>query len=150
MPKKSPTLEIVPYNPQQEMAELKRLIADAVDEKVAEAMGSSDAIMQPWFQPKAIVHEIKRRQTVTEQQKFGLYFDEWGCMVCGTKDALHLGMGMCKPCSDRIRQRLRAIVLKHAPPPDQVQPSFRDTMKMAREALAPSIKSLAARRKWSK
>lgn len=147
MAKSKVPAEIVLLDREERIAEFKRMVDQIVDERVAEAMGNSDAILQPWCQPKLISREIKRRQTVTEQQKFVFYFEEWGCMICGTKDCRHAANGMCNSCASRIRQRLRTIVLKHALPPDQIQPSFRDTLAMAREALGPSIAALAPARK---
>jgi hypothetical protein len=93
---------------------------------------------QPWFQPKDISYEIKRRQTVQEQRKFSNYFEDFGCFVCETRDAQHHALAMCQRCYALRAQRMRASMRNHAPAPDQPQPTFMDTVKLARAALSPS------------
>jgi hypothetical protein len=131
----------------QQADDFRRMVEQLVDQKVAEATQGSNALLQPWFQSRDVANEIKRRQTVTEQAKWTNYFADWGCIICGLcgpTAAAHESSGMCNRCRRKTYQRLRATLRKHAPSPDQPQPTFMDTVKLAREALGPSIKTLAA------
>jgi len=143
MPKKRKpeAVEIVPLSRQeinaQEHLDLKSMIAQMVEEGVREAMSGKGAELQPFFGSKEIAYEIKRRQTVNEQNKFTYFFEDWGCMVCGSRKRRHGGCGMCQFCYGRVKQRLVASLRKRQPPKGSIQPTFRDTMQLAREALAP-------------
>lgn len=143
-PKFAVTAEIVPMDRAQQADDFRRMVEQLVDQKVAEATQGSNALLQPWFESREATWAIKRAQTVTEQAKWTHYFADWGCMICGTTTAAHASSGMCNRCRHRVYQRLRATLRKHAPSPDQPQPTFMDTVKLAREALGPSITTLAA------
>lgn len=132
--KNSPTLEIVPLNRQEQALEFKRMLSKLVEEQVAEVMGGADAIFQPFFQTNKIHAEIKRRQTVVEQNKFIHYFARWGCMRCDTQEVPHSTLGMCNPCYRRICARLKAIVREGNA---EKQDTFFDTGTLARAALRP-------------
>jgi hypothetical protein len=138
-------LEIVPRDRAQQADDFKRMVEQLVEQKVAEVTHGRDAVLQPWFLSS---HEaawaIKRAQTVPEQQKFANYFADYGCMICETTTAAHRSLGMCGTCYSRTVARIRSTLRKHAPSPDQPQPTFTDTVELAREALGPSIKKLAA------
>lgn len=142
----SPAIEIVPYNREQEHAlELKRAMMQLVDERVAEITGGPTAIFEPFFQTKRLMTEIRRQQSVAEQNKFAYYYDKWGCMAgCGrTKaEALHSALGMCNECYRRINERLKSIVREHTPPVEQDQ-TFVEAVIQARTALDPSARVLA-------
>jgi hypothetical protein len=148
MPRKNKAaipVEIVPRSRENMGEDFKRMIAQAIEEKVAEAMAhESDAAFQPFFQAKEIANAIKRTQTVHEQRKFVYYFEDYGCFVCETKDAQHRGLGMCGTCYKTRFSRLESSVRARTPPPEQ-QMSFMDTVRLARAALGPSIEILAAK-----
>src|SRR5579872_617974 len=103
---KPATAEIVPYTPQDQAAELKRMVDRMVEEKLAAATTGGDAVFQPFFQPYEISNAISRTQTVTEQQKWTYYFEKWGCLVCQCKDNRYGALGMCGPCHMRVASRL--------------------------------------------
>jgi DNA-binding XRE family transcriptional regulator len=192
--------KVVPRDRGQDEAEFKTKVAQFIEQKIAEAMANgSDAQFQPWFQPQEIAYEIKRRQTVTEQQKWVLYFKDWGCIVCSPiagrvhkhvidldnekiaelrKQGLswpnvakqigvsettiykfrngerpeapeignsqHRSLGMCTTCYQRVANRLESTLQKHAPAPSRIEPTFVDSVRLAREALAPSLAALHA------
>jgi hypothetical protein len=116
------------------------MVAQAIEQRVNDALShGSDADFQPWFQPREISNEIIRRQTVAEQQKFSYYFEDWGCIICATKDKPHYTLGFCQTCYSRVAQRIQASIRKHSPPPDHSNLNFIDTVRMAREALAPAL-----------
>jgi hypothetical protein len=87
--------------------ELQRL----VQQKVAEIMAERDAVIfEPFFRSRQIAYELKRLQTVTEQRKWKVYFERYGCLICETKKRIHAGNGMCNRCHVRIYQTLRQII----------------------------------------
>lgn len=136
--------EIMPRGQDAIAAEYKAMIAKIVEEKVLEALTHpTDSDFQPFFQPRHIAKEIKRRQTVQEQHKFSYAYNDWGCLVCGTKDRPYQFLWICKSCYSVAHQRLLASMRKHSPGPDEPRPTFTDTVKLARAALAPSIETLA-------
>ena len=138
----TPAIEIVPFSRAEANIEaqnnLRLEIARMVEETVQQALSGQGAELQPFFGSKEVSYEIKRRQTVLEQNKFTYYFEDWGCMVCGSRKAAHGGCGMCGSCYRRVAERLRASLRKRQPPKGADQPSFMDTMRIAREALAPA------------
>jgi hypothetical protein len=144
MPKKSksnaPAVEIVPLSRQEINAQthldLKSMIAQMVEEGVREAISGKGAELQPFFGSKEVAYEIKRRQTVHEQNKFTYFYEDWGCMICGSRKARHYGCGMCNPCYSRVKARLARSLRKHQPPKGSIQPTFVDTLQLAQEALA--------------
>lgn len=142
----SPAVEIVHYNREQEHAlELKQAMTQLIDERVAEITGGPTAIFQPFFETKRLTTEIRRQQSVVEQNKFAYYYDRWGCLAgCGrTKaEALHGSLGMCGKCYGRIRSRLEAIVREYTPEANQDE-NFVDAVTQARAALDPSVRMLA-------
>lgn len=146
MPKKnSPALEIVSVDKRiEEAQELKRVFTQIIEEKVAEATGGPDALFQPFFSGKRMLAEIRKVQSVAEQAKFTYYFERWGCMGgCGAtaETVAHGGLGFCRTCNRRIRERLRTIVREHTAKADEMQ-SFSDAVNLARASLTPSNRML--------
>jgi hypothetical protein len=87
--------------------ELHRL----VQEKVAEIMAERDAVVfEPFFRSRQIAYELKRLQTVPEQRKWSVRFERKGCLLCQTKEAIHVGCGMCQSCYQRMFAELSQIV----------------------------------------
>jgi len=121
----------------------KQLVAQAVEQKVAEALShGSEATFQPWFQPNAVTQEIKRRQTVTEQRKWSYYFQDYGCIVCRTKKAQYGSLGFCSTCLARVRHRLVDCMRKRDAASNKGDMTFMDTVRLARQALKPALKAL--------
>ncbi len=93
-------------------AELNRY----VELKVAQAFAHrEDAIWQPYYQSRRVAQEWKRLQSVREQQKWPIYYEQWGCDSCGTMDRPHAALGRCLPCYLRTSQRLQAITSERRP-----------------------------------
>jgi len=145
MPKRSNQLSrIVDRAPdaQTYQQQLKQMFDRLIEEKVQQALADREnAIFQPFYQLRDITDEIRRRQTIAEREKWVRYFEEWGCLHCHEKGAnLHAGLGMCQPCHGRIASRLRTIVQANTPSvPHDGQAGFIDTVRLAREALAPAL-----------
>jgi hypothetical protein len=149
MPKKSKSgTEIVPFGHVEVNAamqvDLKSMVSRMIEEGVKEALSSQGAEFQPFFGSKEIAYEIKRKQSVHEQHKFTYFFEDWGCMICGTRKAPHCSLGMCGRCFNRTGLRIRDSLRKrNKPPKDPAQPSFMDLVRMAKDALAPAVRVLA-------
>ena len=113
-------------------AELDRL----VQEKVAEVMAERDAIaFEPFFRSRQVAYELKRLQTVSEQDKWGVYFERYGCMVCETRERIHAGNGMCNRCRSRTFVRLTQIIAEGIT--GQTAPPARGT-KLSERLLLPN------------
>jgi hypothetical protein len=88
-------------------AELDRL----VQEKVAEILHARDEFMfEPFFRSRQIANELRRLQTVPEQNKWQVYFQRFGCLICQTTERIHVGNGMCDRCYPNTYQRLKQIL----------------------------------------
>jgi hypothetical protein len=99
--------EIVRWRSGVDESELHR----AVQEKVAEIMADRDAfVFEPFFRSRKIAYELKRLQTIPEQQKWSVYFERRGCLICQTRERIHIGCGMCQNCYPRIFRELTQII----------------------------------------
>jgi hypothetical protein len=109
---KSAKPELIRVQPQpvMDLATLDLLI----QKRVAEAQASQGAILEPWFQSQAVGAEIRRHQSIFHKRKFALYFEKWGCLVCGTKKKDHVSHGMCHTCHLRFFYRLQALEKEYA------------------------------------
>jgi hypothetical protein len=54
----------------------------------------------------------------------------------------HKALGMCGACYSVVVTRLRSTLAKHAPPANSAELGFMDTVRLAREALAPAAEAL--------
>src|SRR5215471_1680330 len=87
-----------------ERAELDRL----VKQRVAEILHARDEFMfEPFFRSRQIAYELKRLQTVKEQEKWQVYYQRFGCLRCDTTERIHVGNGMCDRCYPNTYQRLK-------------------------------------------
>jgi hypothetical protein len=88
-------------------AELEKLVKLRVEEIMAER----DALVfEPFFRSRQVAYELKRLQTVSEQRKYTVYYQRYGCWICGTQDRSHAGNGHCDKCRAMRFQRLAQIV----------------------------------------
>jgi hypothetical protein len=62
-----------------------------------------------FFGDRETANAIRRSQTVPYQRRWTLYFESWGCLVCGRQDVIHAGNGMCGTCRARTYQRLKRL-----------------------------------------
>jgi len=79
MPKKTKSLAVrtvevlSPAEP-----DIKGTLERMVERKIAEMMGDSqNGIFEPFFQAKAIMHAIRKLETIPQQRKWQYYFEEW-------------------------------------------------------------------------
>jgi hypothetical protein len=110
---KKPRTELIRVTPQPAIPDLATLDL-LIQKRVAEATASQGAILEPWFQSKAVGAEIRRHQPVYQQRKWSLYFEKFGCVICRSKKTPHQSRGMCHPCSRRLVARLVTIEREYA------------------------------------
>ena len=128
--------EIEILNPVQPAApNLNAALERMVERKLVEMMGDSqDGIFEPFFQARAIMHAIKKLETIPQQRKWHYYFEEWGCLICGSQKQSHHSLGMCGSCHQRTAMRLQRI-LRRASDDKPEQAPARDLQDVARAAL---------------
>jgi hypothetical protein len=114
MKKNEPKIEVLPspaeivrWHSGVEKSELDRL----VQQKVAEIMAERDAvILEPFFRSRQIAYELRRLQSVPEQDSWNLFFERHGCLYCHSKERIHAGCGMCVRCYPRVLKEKQAII----------------------------------------
>ena len=65
-----------------------------------------DIFLQPWFLSKDIAFAVRHLIPDTFLNKMRFYFEDWGCLICGSKNRPYLSNGMCGKCVNRIQKRL--------------------------------------------
>ena len=107
-----PDVEIFPSPQDLQRAVVRRDELDRlVQQKVAEIMAERDALVfEPFFRSRQIAYELKRLQTVPEQEKWSTYYERYGCLDCKTQDRVHAGNGMCHNCRSMVFRRLTQII----------------------------------------
>lgn len=87
-------------------AEIKRMAIQMAAEIVAD---KEALLFEPFFRSRQVAYEIKRLQLVTDQRKWMIYFQRFGCLICETTERIHAGCGMCARCYANTGNRLRQI-----------------------------------------
>jgi hypothetical protein len=77
----------------------------------AKLLVNDELFLQPWFLPKATYLKLKTLLPSSQLAKTRYYFQDYGCLKCGSRTALYGSNGMCSECSILIRGRI-AICLK--------------------------------------
>jgi len=106
----------------------KKMLKELVERQVAEIMAQRDEfVFQPFFQNQKVSNEIRRLQTMPERNKWGRYYDRWGCLRCGTRKVPHMTLGMCRACYSTTVSRLITVIKdpernrsENSCPPDDV------------------------------
>jgi hypothetical protein len=94
-------------------------------------------LFQPWFLPQHIAFTIHGLVPKHFWNKMRYFFDDYGCMICGT-DLRYHSNGMCRICYVRIRKKIMLSVKRRSrsDPHDRLDlVLFRQT-KLARKLLA--------------
>jgi hypothetical protein len=82
-----------------------------VRQRVAEIMAERDALVfEPFFRSRQIAYELKRLQTIPEQEKWSIRYERKGCLICETRNSVHAGNSMCQNCYQRTFRELTQIV----------------------------------------
>lgn len=105
------TIEVLPSPHDVSQLPVKRSDLDRlVQEKVAEILHAREEFaFEPWFRSRQIAYELKRLQTVSEQQTWTIYYNRFGCLVCQTQMRAHGGRGFCSQCYAATQNRLKQI-----------------------------------------
>jgi hypothetical protein len=65
-----------------------------------------ELFLQPWFLPEPIYLEVRRLLPSSQLLKMRYYFDDYGCLKCGSRSSLYGSNGMCKRCNIVVRGRI--------------------------------------------
>jgi hypothetical protein len=135
--------EVLPMKkPMTPGEEAEKMLEELIQRKIAEAMASDSSILQPFMQTRAVSNAIRKVQNVIENNKFALYFADWGCLVCGDKDSAHASLAMCPRCHGRTLNRMQITLRKaNAERPDDGG-QILDLVETAQTALLRSLKKL--------
>ena len=93
--------------------------AKQTDRKSPVSMNASHAalaeevLFQPWFLPQGAAVAIHSLVPVDYWKKMLHFFEDYGCMKCGTEFDYHSN-GMCRLCRERTRKKLLLSVKRHA------------------------------------
>jgi hypothetical protein len=133
----------------------KELLKKLVEQQVAEILAQRDEFLfQPFFHAKKVSDQIRRLQTMPEQQKWNRYYERYGCLICNTHEVPHGSLGMCVNCHGRTAQRLKTVISDPDGTKTQGYGKFgrqEDLEAVARLALLPAPqKALPARNKTLK
>lgn len=63
-------------------------------------------LFPPWFLTREVSYKIQSMVPQSYRSRMRLYFDLYGCVSCGKNRRQYYSVGLCKPCSCRIRVRL--------------------------------------------
>ena len=66
----------------------------------------NNIFLQPWFLPAQTYIEIRRLVPNIHLFKMRYYYEDWGCLRCGTRENRYVANGLCKVCSGVIRGRI--------------------------------------------
>jgi hypothetical protein len=85
-------------------------IKELVDRRVTEVLADPDDFaFGGWFRGRVRSNEIRRHQSTDDRALWTRYFDAWGCVSCGAKDAAYGGCGFCYNCYVRTKRRIDTI-----------------------------------------
>lgn len=66
-------------------------------------------MFEPWLRSRQIAYELKRLQTVSEQQTWTIYYNRFGCLVYQTQTRTYGGRGFCSQCYALVPSRKKQI-----------------------------------------
>jgi hypothetical protein len=67
---------------------------------------NDEVFLQPWYLPREVYLEIRRILPNIHLSKMRFYFEDYGCLKCGTRDSLYGSNGFCERCNVLIRGRV--------------------------------------------
>ena len=122
-----------------------------VQERVAEILADRDALVfEPFFRSRQIAYELRRLQSVPEQQKWSVFFERQGCLVCETRERIHVSNGMCNRCYARTFATLKQIIAEGMNG-EPAHPSRRASAAAESEpAIAGLLPIKSSHRRWNK
>jgi hypothetical protein len=66
-----------------------------------------ESLLLPWFLPKRATMAIRSNVPKNYQMRMRNYFDDYGCLRCGTHRGQHRGNGLCHRCCGLVLMRLK-------------------------------------------
>jgi hypothetical protein len=119
----------------------KAVLDRLVQQKVAEIMAERDALtLEPFFRTRQIAYEIRRLQTVPEQESWRVFFERHGCLYCHSQERGHGGCGMCFRCYPRILNEKKAIIKDLMDHPEKMDSGHRKHAQETIRSESPSWK----------
>jgi hypothetical protein len=126
-----------------DVEDAKASLAKLVEQKVQEALSSGtsdDSIFEPFFQPRAIAQKMRQQQNVSQQQKWTLYYEKFGCLRSQTKAITHNAAGMCQHCHQQTLQRLKVCIRELDAERPMAIPTL-DRTELAQRAIIETVKA---------
>lgn len=74
--------------------------------KQGESILYDELFLQPWFVAKPTYLALRRLLPSSQLLKMRYYFDDYGCLKCGSRVSLYGSNGLCKGCSIIVRGRV--------------------------------------------
>ena len=65
-----------------------------------------DVFLQPRFLSRDLAFAIRRMLPPEHRHRMRFFFDDYGCMRCGTKDAPYGSNALCKLCMQEVKLKL--------------------------------------------
>jgi hypothetical protein len=112
----------------------------ALQERCEPLSVEDEVFLQPWFVPKDVYLEIRRLLPNIHLSKMRYYFEDYGCLRCGTHGILYGSNGLCERCSVVIRGRLARCLKRRLRKvgvlgPEEQSSHFEDAMTSAQDLL---------------
>jgi hypothetical protein len=105
-----PEAAVVPIATKEPSPNVKAVLESMVRKRVDEILTASGiGEFEPNFRRREVAKASRQSQDMFERVKWSLYFEKWGCQVCGKKTVAHMHTGHCTTCAVRIGQRLTKI-----------------------------------------
>ncbi len=99
------------------------------------------AMLQPWFLPLEIAYAVKQLIPREYLSRMRWMFEDFGCILCGTKSVRYGGNGFCRDCRWGLLKRMIASMKKRFGSPEKLmrlKPTVQliDSAVLARKLLA--------------
>ena len=105
-----PEAAIAPIATKEPSPNLKAVIEAMVRQRVDEIMSANGVgELEPDCRPREVARVSQQSQNMFEREKWVLYFEKWGCRMCGKKNVIHSSTGHCETCRARLFHRLKQI-----------------------------------------
>lgn len=108
-----------------------------------------EVFLQPWFLDWHRAAAIRRMVPDHFLHKMRFYFEDWGCLVCGSKRRRYGSNGMCHVCIHRVQKRLFDCLKKRHVTTDEAHRSTRLMDEVARVRSARVLLSDLVDGSWS-
>lgn len=99
-----------------------------------------EIFLQPWFLSQQTAFAIRRLLPPEHRHKMRFYFDDYGCMKCGKKNAPYGSNALCKLCMQQVKLKLFFAIKRRwtAASPDNLPRTFKrmaDAQRLLKDLL---------------